>query len=350
MGLKSISSATKKQPQPETDEMKNIRITHLILSALLALSAMSAMAGPTVFIPLGTGNQVIAVDAATDRIMTSYPGVDNPHGLVATPDGEYLVAGSLKETPLPAGSASDAPNSKLFVVHPAHGHVMFTIPVSGWTHHLAISPDGRFVVSTHPTRGGVSVADLQTNQVIKTTKTGPAPNYTVFTRDGKRAFVSNSGNGSISEIDSSTWEVKRALEAGPAPEHIVLSTDEKTLYSLNPQAGTVSAVSVESGKIVETYKIGAKLHGLDLSDDGQTLFVSSVTDNKLAAVDLRDGTQRTLALSPAPYHLNTIHGAGKVYVSSRNEPVIWVVDQKTLKLVGNIKLPAGVGHQMAILP
>lgn len=332
--------------------MKIKPTTSLVLSAVLALNAIPAIAGPTVYIPLGTGNQVIAVDAATDRITTSYPGVDNPHGLVATPDGEYLVAGSLKETPLPAGSASDAPNSKLFVVHPVHGHVMFTIPVSGWTHHQAISPDGRYVVSTHPTRGGVSVVDLQTNQVIKTIPTGPAPNYTVFTRDGKHAFVSNSGNGngSISEIDPSTWKVKRALEAGPAPEHIVLAKDEKSLYSLNPVAGTVSAVSVESGKVVETYKIGAKLHGLDLSDDGQTLFVTSSTDNKLVALDLRSGSQRELALSPAPYHLNTIHGTGKVYVSSRSDPVVWVVDQKTLKLVGTIKLPAGVGHQMAIVP
>jgi len=330
--------------------MKNLRTTHLTLSAVLALSAMSAMAGPTVFIPLGTGNQVIAVDAATDRITTSYPAVDNPHGLVATPDGEDLVAGSLIETPVPAGAPSDTPNSKLFVVHPAHGHVMFTIPVSGWTHHQAISPDGRYVVSTHPTRGGVSVADLQTNQVIKTIPTGPAPNYTVFTRDGKHAFVSNSGNGSISEIDPSTWKVKRTLEAGPAPEHIVLSNDEKSLYSLNPMAGTVSAVSVGSGKVVEAYKIGAKLHGLDLSDDGQTLFVTSSTDNKLVALDLGNGSQRELALSPAPYHLNTIHGTGKIYVSSRSEPIVWVVDQKTLKLVGKIKLPAGVGHQMAIVP
>ena len=83
--------------------------------------------------------------------------------------------------------------------------------------------------------------------------------------------------------------------------------------------------------------------------DAQTLFISSVGDNKLVALDLRDGAQRTLSLSPAPYHLNTIRGTGKVYVSSRSDPVIWVVDQKSLTLTGTIKLPAGVGHQMAVM-
>jgi len=328
-----------------------VRITALRLAMSVWVCATgTVVAAPTVYVPLGSGNQVIAVDAASGRIIASYPGVDNPHGLVATPDGEYLVAGSMLETPLPAGSPPGAPNSKLFLVHPGHGHVMLTIPVSGWTHHQAITPDGRYVISTHPTRGGISVVDLQSNQVIKTVETGPAPNYTAITRDGKRAYVSNSGNGSVSELDLATWRVTRTLEGGPAPEHVVLSADEKTLYTLNPRAGTVSAVSTESGKVVGVHKIGANLHGLDLGDDGQTLFVSSVTDNKLVALDPRNGAQRTLALSPAPYHLNTIRGTGKVYVSSRSDPVIWVVDQKNLKLTGTIKLPAGEGHQMAVLP
>lgn len=33
------------------------------------------------------------------KLCRLYPGVDNPHGLVATPDGEYLVDGSMLEKP-----------------------------------------------------------------------------------------------------------------------------------------------------------------------------------------------------------------------------------------------------------
>lgn len=321
-----------------------------LLRLALCLSAMvggtAALAAPTAYIALGSGNQVVAVDAATDRIIKSYPGVDNPHGLVATPDGEYIVAGSMLEAPAP-GAPKDAPNSKLFLVHPGHGHVMLTIPVSGWTHHQAITPDGRYVISTHPTRGGISVVDMQTNQVIKTVETGPAPNYTAVTRDGKRAYVTNSGNGTLSEVDVPTWRVTHTLEGGPAPEHVVLSADENTLYTLNPRAGTVSAVSVATGKISQTYKIGANLHGLDIGDDGRTLFITSVTENKLVALDPLTGAQRVLTLSPDPYHLNAIRGTGKVYISSRSAPTVWVVGQKTLKLIGTIKLPAGEGHQIA---
>lgn len=321
----------------------------LAVGALL-LFPLSVLAKPTVYIPLGSGNQVIAVDAATSRITASYPGVENAHGLVATPDGEYLVAGSFTETPMPQGVTPETLKSKLFLVHPAHGHVMLTIPVPGITHHQAITPDGRYVLSTHPTRGFISVVDLRDNKFVRTVATGPAPNFTLVTRDGKRAFVTNSGDGTLSEIDFVNWKAVRKLDAGPGPEHAVFSADEQNIYVANPQAATVSVVSVQSGKIAKTMQVGKGAHGIDISDDGKTLFVSSRGENRLIAIDTASGKQRSLALAPAPYHLNTIHGAGVVYVSSSKEPTIWVIDQQTLTLKGTIKLPAGEGHQMAVVP
>lgn len=310
---------------------------------------MVAMAGPTVYVPLGAANRVIAIDADTHKITAQYTGVENPHGLVATPDGEYLVAGSLAETPAPAGASPDTPTSKLYLIHPAHGHVMQTIPVAGWTHHEAITPDGRFVISTHATRGYVSVLDMTSNRIERYIVTGPAPNYTLVTRDEKRAIVSNSGNGTLTEIDLNTWKPVRTLQAGPSPEHMVFSPDEQTIYVTNPRAGTVSAVSVVSGKVVQTYNIGPDVHGLDIGDDGKTLFISSKKAETLTALDTETGKMRNVSLAPAPYHLNAIRGTGEVYVSSRKQPVIWAVDQKTLQVTATIDLPAGEGHQMAIV-
>lgn len=328
----------------------NIRTLAGLVCAAMASWSSVAMASPTVYIPLGSGNEIIAVDAATDKITATYSGLKNPHGLVATPDGEYLIAGSLFERPLAEGETSSTPNSKLYLVHPEHGHVMMTIPVAGWTHHEAITPDGRYVISTHPTRGGVSVVDLQSNQVVQIIQTGPSPNYTIMGPNGKSAFVSNSGNGTISEIDLSTWTVTRVLQGGPSPEHLVLAADGQTIYATNPRAGTVSAVSVDSGDVIRTFEIGDGLHGLDLSDDGRTLFASARNEDMFVAINLDTGERKTLELSPAPYHLDTIHGSGKVYVSSSKQPIIWVIDQQTVKRVGTIDLPGGEAHQMAVVP
>jgi len=328
--------------------MKN-KIFCLKSMAFLTVISNATYAGPTVYIPLGSGNQVIAVDAATDKITASYSDVVNPHGLVATPDGEYLIAGSLQEDPLKQDQPKDTPNSKLFFIHPDHGHVMSTIPVTGWSHHQAITPDGKYVLSTHGARGGVSVVDLEENKQIKIIETGLVPNFTLITKDGKTAYVSNTGDNSISEVDLSTWKVKRKLESGPAPEHMAFSNDEGAIYVTNPRKGEIAVISVSSGKLIKSYAIGKAVHGLDIGDDGKTIFVSSKQDDKLVAVDTETGKSRELALSPSPYHLNTISGTGKVYVSSRKKPVIWVVDQKTMQKIGEIVLPAGEGHQMAVV-
>lgn len=324
-------------------------ILQTLYIGIISLLASTVWSAPTVYIPLGSGNQVIAVDAATDKIKATYTGVTNPHGLVATPDGEYLIAGSLYETPLKPGEDKDKMNSRLFLIHPAHGHVMSTIPVPGWTHHEAITPDGRYVISTHGGRGFISVVDLQSNQVERTILTGPAPNYTLISKDGKYAYVSNSGNNTISEIDLGSWKVVRELSAGPAPTHMAWSGDGSLIFVANPQAGKASAVSLANGKVSREYVIGKGVHGLDMGDDGRTLFVSAKNDEKLVAVDTVSGEKREVPLGPQPYHLNTIHGTGKVYVSSSKEPRIWVVDQASLKVTGNISLPAGEGHQMAIV-
>lgn len=328
--------------------MKNKLFFMSIISASIALTN-TLQASPTVYIPLGSANKVIKVDAATDTITATYTGVDNPHGLVATPDGEYVIAGSLKETPLKKGQDKDTPNSKLFFIHPAHGHVMSTIPVSGWSHHQAITSDGKYVLSTHAMRGSISVVDLENNKVFKTVKTGAVPNYTLITKNNKHAYVSNTGNNTISEINLQNWKVIRNLKAGPAPEHMAFSSNQKIIFVSNPRAGKVSAVSIKTGNVIKEYKVGKSVHGLDIGDDGKTLFATSKKENKLVAIDTVSGKKRELDLSPAPYHLNTIRNTGKVYVSSRKKPIIWVIDQKTLKVVNTIQLPGGEAHQMAIV-
>ena len=190
--------------------MRNAKAIGWLAAMLAGFGVAPTLAGPTVYIPLGSANQVIAVDAADGRITKSYPGVDNPHGLVATPDGEYLIAGSLKEDTVPPGAPHDTPNSKLYVIHPVHGHVMRTVAVTGWTHHQAITPDGRYVLSTHPTRGYVSVVDVLANKVVRTVATGSAPNFTLIARDGRRAYVSNSGDGTLAELDLGRCALGRA--------------------------------------------------------------------------------------------------------------------------------------------
>jgi len=338
----------------------------------IAISLLSPMvlAGPLMYVPTGNANDIAIIDLNTDKIIGYIDELENAHGLSSSPASEYLVAGSMQPLEHEIPSSPDKPTaiteaehaahhsggdnepstseSYLSIVHPKHGHVMRRVAVQGLTHHTAVSPDGKVAVAVHSGSGGISVVNLDTMSVIKTIDTGQWPNYAIFTQDGERLYVSNAGENSISEIDTRNWKVVRDLKAGKEPEHIVLGKRGQTLYTANKGGATASAIDLKSGQVKHTYEVGNKPHGIDVSDDGRWLFVASKKDGFVTRINLSSGKHKTVDLNPAPYHLTYINNLNKVYVSSRKESKIWVLDPVTLVVNHTIDLGKGVAHQMVI--
>lgn len=337
--------------------------------AVLMGSGLPAAAGGVVYIPLGSAGQIVVVDVEQDRVVDHIDGLPAVHGLAGTPDGRFLVAGSYEEREpgdavpaKPAGMSEDehaahhaSPSegaaeggtvvSSVSVVSIGERAVMRRIDVPGAVHHVAVSPDGGVAVVTHPNQDAITAIDLKTYKVLVTVPTGPLPNFAVFSPDSRRVYVSNAGNDTVSMFDTASWEVLGDIAVGSSPEHLVLSHDGGTLYVNNVADGTVSVLDLRAGKVAGTIPIGDTLHGVDLSDDGRTLFVSALGEDKLTAVNLLTGDHRSTTLGPAPYHLAVVRGSGKIYVSSAEEPKLWVVDQETLEVRGEIPI-GGKGHQM----
>lgn len=344
-----------------------------LMIAALAAAASQAMARGTVYVPTGSAGEVLVIDADRDSVVGTIPGVKDVHGLAAAPGSGFLVGGMYAEIAPHDATLPPKPEGMPEEVHRAHhaapagttamgeGSVSFLsiiatdsksvvrrVEVPGAVHHTAVTPDGRYALSTHPNGGGISVVDLSSFKVAGTVETGPLPNYVVVSGDGTRVYVSNAGNDTISEIDTDGWVVRRNFPVGSSPGHIVLSSDGGTLYVANADDGTVSAISLPRGEVAATYTVGGTLHGIDTSDDGHTLFVSARERDALVAIDLRDGDMRTVPLAPSPYHLTAVRGTGKLYVSSADEPKIWVLDQRSLEVLGEIPI-RGKGHQMAVV-
>lgn len=359
---------------------RNLRRSHLFFRTLAVAGAFAAVMGlqavraePMVYVPLGSAGKILAIDGATDKIVSTIGGVPAIHGLAETPDGRFLVAGSLKEREAgdsapqkPAkmsakdhaahhksmpGSAkkakkADVPLSTVSIISTKDGSIVRRIDVPGAVHHVAISRNGKFAVVTHPGEGTISAIDLGSYKVVATLATGAMPNYVVFSPVSGRAYVSNGGNNTISEIDPATWKVRRTLTTGEGPGHMALSGDSKNLYVANGDDGTVSEINIKSGAVARSFNIGDTLHGMDISNDAKTLFVSALGQDKVVAIDLKTMKKRSVKIS-APYHLAVLGRTGKLYVSSADEPDIQVIDQASLVVLGTISI-GGKGHQMAL--
>jgi YVTN family beta-propeller protein len=347
---------------------RNIKAFATALAVSLAAASLAEAA--TVYIPEGSAGEVAIVDTTKDAIVGRITDLPSVHGLGGSPAGRYLVAGSYEETPArgetvakpegvtddehaahhsPAARPAAGAVSILTIIDVADGSPVRRLEVPGAVHHVAVSPDGRFAVATHPNADGISVIDLEVLSVGELVRTGPLPNYAAFSADGTRLYISNAGNGTVSEIDTERWFVTRNMLAGETPEHLVLSPDGRTLFVADVVAGIVQELDIEAGAISRSFEIGGELHGLDVSENAATLFVSGNGEDKLVAIDLKSGSMRSAPLAPAPYHLAVVPGTGKLYVSSRDEPKVWVVDQASLAPQGTITI-RGEGHQMVVLP
>jgi YVTN family beta-propeller protein len=348
------------------------KLAALAMGAVVASAgAAAAAAGSLVYVPTGESAEVVIIDAATATPVGRISGLPAAHGLAVTPDGSRLIVGSFDErTPgsampaKPAGvsaadhaahhgggskPASQAGESTVSIVDTATREVVRRIDVPGAVHHVAVSPDGKFAAVTHPGADAVTAIDLDSYDVVRTVPTGAQPNYAVFSPDGARLYVSDAGDDSVAVVDTQDWEVATRIGVGESPEHLALSPDGSRLFVNNVAGGSVSIIDLAAQQVIETLPVGEVPHGIDVSDDGTTLYVALRGEDKLAAVDLTTRTWRSTRLTPAPYHLAVLRGAGVLYVSSAEESRIWILDAATLEPLGEIPVP-GIGHQFAQVP
>lgn len=344
-----------------------------IVFVMTFLLLPTAMAAPLIYIPTGNSNNIVIIDLQTDRVVGNIDELENAHGLSGSPGSKYLVAGSMKPLESPESSSVNRPaavndaehashhpgasnddsmlsinKSYLSIVDPEHGQVIRRIAMRGLTHHTAVSPNGKSAVAVHSGAGGISVVDLDKMVVAKSINTGPWPNYALFNKDGNRLYISNAGANTISEIDTKNWQVVREFNTGKEPGHMVLGLLDRVLYIANKGDASISAIDITSGKIKQSYLVGEQPHGIDLSSDGRWLFVASKKAGQITRIDLANDKRRTVELEPAPYHLAYIKNFNKLYVSSRKEALIWVLDPVTLTVKNTIELVQGVAHQMVI--
>lgn len=348
---------------------RNSSMTAIGILAAWLTAAGAAGAAPFLHVPTtGEPGRIEIVDVAADRVVTQLEGFTEAHGLAGTPNGRLLVIGSLAEhvqgdgVDRPAGvsatdhaahhggggaagSAAPAAISTLSVIDVTTGEVVRRIDVPGAVHHVALSPDGRFAVATHPGAASVSVVDLDSYAVVATVPTGATPNYAAFSPDGAALYVSVAGEDRIAFVDTATWKVEGTLGVGASPEHLVLSPDGARLYVNNVDGGSISVVELASRRVVETYELGAALHGIDVTDGGEALIVSVVGNEEVARIDLATGAVERAALEPSPYHVAAVPGTGKVYVSSSAQSGLTVLRQQDLSIIGRIET-SGIGHRM----
>jgi len=117
------------------------------------------------------GRYVYASDNFTGRLMIVNTTTDTYVGSVQIGLHPALIARSPNGKLLYVANGGSRTVSALDIgTDPAHPKVIATVPVQGYPHGLAVTPDGRYVVVANTLGDSLSVIDTTTNRVVATIK------------------------------------------------------------------------------------------------------------------------------------------------------------------------------------
>lgn len=153
---------------------------------------------------------------------------------------------------------------------------------------LALSVDGRRLLSANQTAGTVSLIDAQAAKVLDEIPTGDKPAGVAIGPDGARAVVAHwyGYDLAVLEIQDDALRVVGRVEVGPEPRGVVIGPDGKTAYVALGVADEVARVDLDALKVTGRLSVGREPRGLALSADGSVLVVGNNRSKNVSVVDV----------------------------------------------------------------
>jgi YVTN family beta-propeller protein len=288
-------------------------------------------------------NDIAFMDIASRKILgkTFLGNNSNPHMVMMSPDGRYVVTG---------GTRANA----AYVIDARTLELVKKINVGIGPEHLSFSPDGRYYYQGNPSDDSVTVIDMQSLSVIKTIEGLAEPLNITFTPDGTKAYVGNYGAHWVGVIDVTRHELLKKIQIAEVPgisrlnptrylseikgiSNATMSADGRYLYAADGDLGVVGVIDTREDRIVKVIRVGQDPWRLYMSHDGRYGITVNNGDQTISIIDTqRNEVAATLAAGPDMTGVN--FAAGKAFVISSTTGFLYVYNMQTLTPAGRVKI------------
>jgi YVTN family beta-propeller protein len=338
-----------------------------LISASASLAAQAAMpnmpnmpnmampapqSGPGILVPDPTkvvmivnrdSNEIAFMDIPTKKIVgkTFLGNNVNPHMVMMSPDGRYVVTGGQR-------------SSKAYIIDAHTLKLVKVLPVGLFPEHLSFSPDGRYYYQGNPEGDSISVIDMQSLSVIKTIEGLKEPLNITFTPDGTKAYVGNYGAHFVSVIDVTRHEVIKKIQIAPTPGISALeptkylseihgifnatpSADGRYLYAADGDLGVVGVIDTREDKVIKVIRVGRDPWRGYMSHDGKYLITANNGDQTISIIDTQKN--EVVATLEGPKDMTGINFAGgKAWVIGSTTGFLYSYNLNTLTPAGRLKI------------
>ena len=309
---------------------------------LILSGPASAAPHEYLYVENSTSGDVSVIAIPENKLVGTIPASKighHPDDVAISPDGSIVFVNRLDTEDV---VALDARTEK----------VLFTIPVGGVPNHITVSADGRFLYVPIFSGAELKIIDIAARKIVGSIDIGMGAHATHLSPDGKRLYVGHMWNQAIMVIDLAKGEVIRSYDFDRPVRPFVISPDERTLYVQTSNMSGFYVVDVDSGRIEQKVEMPTSLppatklsfpytvdHGLALTADGKMLLAAGSMTGHVAVFSVP--AMKVLADIPVGREPNWIalsRDERFAYVSNRKDNTISVIDMASLREVGRIRV------------
>ncbi len=270
------------------------------------------------------------IDSGSNRIIQVIRGIELPHGVNFSSDGQRVYVSNESE-------------SVLDVVDRESGKILQTVSLTGRPNNITVTKDGkRILVGIRAQPGSIDVIDAATLQRIKNIPVD-GPVHNLYVTPDNRYVVSGSIENKAATVvdlkrDEIAWEVK--FDAGVRPMAFEANPDGSTNRVFVQLSGLNGFAVVDFAKRAEVARIklpdepggfgkaegrmGTPSHGMGITPDGKSLWVGSTLANAVFKYSLPE-------LKLVGYvNLPEVHGIDGKPSGSVPEWITFTPDSKTV--------------------
>lgn len=235
---------------------------------------------------------------------------------------------------------------------------------------LAVTPDGKHLLTANQKTADVAVIDTATLKVVRRVPIGKNPEFMRILPDGKRAFVtyepSSEGGppkkdgkpgdddddgpklpGQVAVIDLKTWKVVASIVGAPETEGIEFSPDNKRIAITNEGDDTVTVYDIASYKLLKTVDLhahGSRPRGIKVAPDGSHYVVTMENSNGLVVLDPDFNFVKSAPTGKGPYGVAFDKSGKRIFVAASRDSLLQVFDGDTYAKVAEVPVGKRCWH------
>ena len=222
---------------------------------------------------------------------------------------------------------------------------------------LAVTPDGKYLLTADQKSGDVSVIDTASMAVVRRITIGKNPEFMRMHPDGKSAYVTYEPSASggppgkaekgseggtpaeVAAIDLQHGTAKSFLADGRETEGIEFSADGTRISVANEGDDTITSYDRQTGKLLQTVDLrryGSRPRGLKLSPDGTIYVVTMENSDNLVVLDSELAVRKVVAVEKGPYGVAFDRAGKRVFVAAARSKILEVLDATTYEPIARV--------------